>query len=158
MLGVLQLQRGLENFRLGNPYQHASFHLSHLTVKDMFSPEEQLESLHSKQMSDHERSKLRLFLGVTVEDLQAWIPKIFVRSHIEGLVHGNIVKEDALALLENTKKTVNAEPLSLEERLSARCLIPPPGQLSAILDRSVLNHGLLQALSFFAERFKIQPN
>ena len=107
-----QLQRGLENFKLGNPYQHASYHLSHLTVKDMYTPEEQLSALPN----------------ITAESLRAWVPKVFARSHVEGLVYGNIVKNDAVKLLKDTEGMLNAKPLTMEERLSARCLVPPTGR------------------------------
>ena len=78
----------------------------------MFTPEEQLAAV----------------ANITAEDLKAWVPKVFARSHVEGLVHGNIVKDDAVKLLKDTESMLGAKPLSMEERLSARCLVPPTGK------------------------------
>jgi len=99
----------------------------------MFTPEEQLAAV----------------ADLTAEELQAWIPKVFERSHVEALVHGNIVKEDALSMLRDTEKMLNAKPLSLEERTTARCLIPPTGNYvlrRPVQDPAQLNSAVITLL------------
>jgi insulysin len=108
----MQLRQGLENFRLGQPAQHANFHVSHFTIAGIYEPEEQLQAL----------------LNVSADDLQAFIKDLFSRSHVEGLVHGNVRQKDAQELVGLLESTLGIrDPLPKEERLSSRCLLPPQG-------------------------------
>lgn len=107
-----QLRQGLENFRLGNPYQHAGFHISHFTIANLYQPEEQLQAL----------------LKISATDLQTFVDSVFKRAHVEGLVHGNVRKEQAIELLSAVEASLKSPgDLNADERLGSRCLLPPLG-------------------------------
>lgn len=71
-----QLQRLWTNYRLEQPYQHALFSMSVLTIEVMYTPEQKLETLPD----------------VSPESLQAYIKALTERAHFELMVHGNILK------------------------------------------------------------------
>lgn len=66
---------------------------------------------------------------VTPANLQEYITRVFSRAHIETLVHGNMLKDEALALSKLAETTIDAQPLTLEELRSHRALIVPEGTL-----------------------------
>ena len=50
------------------------------------------------------------------------------RLHIEMLVHGNMLKDEALALCKTVESTLSPQPLTPEEQLSHRALVVPKGK------------------------------
>ena len=45
--------------------------------------------------------------------------------HVEGLVHGNMIKEDAVSIMDLTNSIFKMEALSKEARTSPRSLLIP---------------------------------
>ncbi|SGY41131.1 BQ5605_C003g02474 [Microbotryum silenes-dioicae] len=106
-----QLRRAYTNNRLDQPYNHAMFTAGYLTTETMWTREEQLEEL----------------ANITVENLTEYKTNIFKRGHIEMLVHGNMLKDEAISMCKMVETTVNPQPLTLEELRSRRALIPHRG-------------------------------
>ncbi|GAB6025052.1 hypothetical protein CHUAL_010157 [Chamberlinius hualienensis] len=91
--------RGIRNFQSEQPHQHASYYMALLINEHGWTKEELLSSTDE----------------LTPEALQAYIPKLLGKLHIETLFHGNITKQRALdmvALVENQLQTkMQTKPL-----------------------------------------------
>jgi len=74
-----QLRRRFQNFDLAAPSGHTAYWMTYLIQNKIQGPKEKLEALET----------------VTPEMLQAFIPELLKRMHVEGLVHGNMLKEVA---------------------------------------------------------------
>ncbi|KAJ8935785.1 hypothetical protein NQ314_012635 [Rhamnusium bicolor] len=91
--------RNLKNFSAEQPYQHAVYYLTVLLTEHSWTKQELLASTDQ----------------ITIERLEAFIPQILSKMHIECLVHGNVNKEKALHLVqiveENLTSNLNMSPL-----------------------------------------------
>lgn len=63
------------------PYSHAAAGVLHLTQETMWTPEEKLAQLEK----------------ITVESLQSYITAMLERTHLEILVHGNLLKDVSIS-------------------------------------------------------------
>ncbi|KAG2190397.1 hypothetical protein INT46_004590 [Mucor plumbeus] len=106
-----QLRRSYKNFSLEPPYQHALYYLSYLTQDKMWTNAEKLAEL------DH----------ITAEDIQSFYPTILSQLHVEALVHGNLLKEDATEMLKNTLKILNPKELLPSQLNGHHSLVLPEG-------------------------------
>ena len=52
--------------------------------------------------------------------------------HIESLVHGNMLKHEALSLAQDVEDTFRPEPLTVEELKSRQALITPEGAFALL--------------------------
>lgn len=75
--------RGLKNFEAEQPYQHAVYYLAVLLAEQAWTKEELLAAADD----------------LTVEKVEAFIPQILSKMHIECLIHGNADKQKALHLV-----------------------------------------------------------
>ncbi|KAL1510015.1 hypothetical protein ABEB36_004673 [Hypothenemus hampei] len=91
--------RHLKNFSAEQPYQHAVYYLTVLLTEHSWSKQELLAS--TDQM--------------TIERLEAFIPQMLSKMHIESLVHGNANQERALQMVQIVEdaftSTLNMAPL-----------------------------------------------
>lgn len=106
-----QLRRSYKNFSLEPPYQHALYYLSYLTQDKMWTNAEKLAEL------DY----------ITAEDIQAFYPSILSQLHVEGLVHGNLFKEDALKMLKDALDILNPKDLLPSQLSGHHSLVLPKG-------------------------------
>ncbi|XP_044737581.1 insulin-degrading enzyme [Chrysoperla carnea] len=83
--------RELKNFTTAQPYQHAVYYLAMLLTESAWNKEELLAALDQ----------------VTVERLKEFIPSLLSKLHIEGLIHGNFNKADALQLGTKVEEQIN---------------------------------------------------
>lgn len=60
-------------------------------------------------------------------NLQEYISSMLARHHVEMLVHGNMLKDEAISLSKLVETTLNPAPLTQEELLSHRALIVAEG-------------------------------
>ncbi|KAG7155866.1 Insulin-degrading enzyme-like [Homarus americanus] len=74
--------RALRNFNADQPHQHVVYYTSLLLSEHGWTKEELLQATNE----------------MTVESLEAFIPRFLSALHIEMLVHGNMLKESALTL------------------------------------------------------------
>ncbi|CAO3593944.1 unnamed protein product [Absidia cylindrospora] len=106
-----QLRRSYKNFALEPPYQHALYYLSYFTQDKMWTTEEKLKELDA----------------ITAEDIQAFYPTILANLHLEALVHGNMLKEEAQKLLNSVVDILNPKELLPSQLIGHRSLIIPKG-------------------------------
>ncbi|KAI8388880.1 Metalloenzyme, LuxS/M16 peptidase-like protein [Radiomyces spectabilis] len=106
-----QLRRSYKNFALEPPYQHALYYLSYFTQDKMWTNAEKLKELED----------------ITPEDVQNFYPTILSHLHIEALVHGNIVKDDAQSMLRNVVDILQPKQLLPSQLIGHRSLILPKG-------------------------------
>ncbi|KAK3095847.1 hypothetical protein FSP39_019946 [Pinctada imbricata] len=72
--------RGLKNFHAEQPHQHAIYYTNVLMSEVMWTKDELLGAIDD----------------VTADMVQAFIPHLLSKLHLEGLVYGNVTKQDAL--------------------------------------------------------------
>uniref|UniRef100_A0AAR5Q891 Insulin-degrading enzyme n=1 Tax=Dendroctonus ponderosae TaxID=77166 RepID=A0AAR5Q891_DENPD len=91
--------RNLQNFSAEQPYQHAVYYLTVLLTEHSWSKEELLASIDQ----------------ISVDRLEAFIPQMLSKMHIECLVHGNASKDRALEMVQIVesalKRSMNMSPL-----------------------------------------------
>lgn len=91
--------RNLKNFEMEQPYQQAVYYLTVLLTEHSWTKHELLDAIDQ----------------VTVEKLEAFIPQVLSKMHIESLVHGNANKEKALQLVQivedRLRSAFNMSPL-----------------------------------------------
>ncbi|XP_067129485.1 insulin-degrading enzyme [Centruroides vittatus] len=93
--------RGLKNFEAEQPHQHAIYYTCLLLAERIWSNAELLDAAEE----------------LTVEKVQAIIPQLLSRMHIEALIHGNLIKQKALDLVSIVES-------KLEETMKWRPLLP----------------------------------
>ncbi|XP_018331415.1 insulin-degrading enzyme [Agrilus planipennis] len=76
--------RQLKNFAAEQPYQHAVYYLAVLLTEHSWTKEELLASTDQ----------------LTIERLEAFIPQMLSKLHIECLLHGNLSKKRGLELVD----------------------------------------------------------
>ncbi|KAL0093600.1 ubiquinol-cytochrome c reductase core subunit 2 [Phycomyces blakesleeanus] len=106
-----QLRRSYKNFSLESPYQHALYYLSYFTQDKMWTNAEKL-----KELDD-----------ITAKDIQEFYPTILSHLHLEALVHGNIVKEDAEKMLMSALDTLQPKELLPSQIICHRSVVIPKG-------------------------------
>ncbi|KAM0792238.1 hypothetical protein ACM66B_004933 [Microbotryomycetes sp. NB124-2] len=107
-----QLRRAYGNYRLEQPYLHAAFWTGYLSSETAWTRDEQLAALGE----------------ITVENLQSFAKNMLSRMHIEMLVHGNMLKDEALSFCKTVESTLSVEALTPEELRSHRALVVPEGK------------------------------
>ncbi|GAA5990267.1 hypothetical protein JCM5350_000445 [Sporobolomyces pararoseus] len=108
-----QMRRLYVNFSLEEPYNHVSIDASHLTQATSYTIQQKLEALDQ----------------ITPTSLQAHISKILSRLHIESLLHGNLLKDEALALSNSIESILSpSSPLTPTELKSHQALVVPLGK------------------------------
>ncbi|XP_044760344.1 insulin-degrading enzyme [Coccinella septempunctata] len=91
--------RNLRNFNAEQPYQHAVYYLAVLLTEHSWTKQELLGATEQ----------------LTIERLEAFIPQVLSKMHIECLVHGNVNKTKALEMAniveEQLRNTLKMCPL-----------------------------------------------
>ncbi|XP_018580177.1 insulin-degrading enzyme [Anoplophora glabripennis] len=91
--------RNLKNFSAEQPYQHAVYYLTVLLTEHSWTKQELLAATDQ----------------ITIDRLEAFIPQILSKMHIESLVHGNVNKEKAIQLVhiveDHLTSSLNMSPL-----------------------------------------------
>ncbi|GAA5953870.1 hypothetical protein JCM3765_000674 [Sporobolomyces pararoseus] len=108
-----QLRRLYVNFSLEEPYNHVSLDASHLTQATSYTVEQKLKALDQ----------------ITPSSLENHISKIFKKLHIESLLHGNLLKDEALNLSNSIESILSpSSSLSTSELKSHQALVVPLGK------------------------------
>jgi len=79
--------RALQNFRAEQPYQHAAYFTNVLLAERAWTKMDLLNACED----------------LTVEALQSFIPFLFSQLHLEFLIHGNVTKDQAIAMVETVE-------------------------------------------------------
>ncbi|KAG0325326.1 Insulinase (Peptidase M16) [Dissophora globulifera] len=106
-----RLERTLRNMDFEAPYQQAGYYMQYLNQERMWTYRERLEEL----------------LQVTPDDIQKFYPEVLERLHIEGLVHGNMSKAEAIRMGEIVEEGLYPRALVPSELVELRSLIVPRG-------------------------------
>ncbi|KAF9547358.1 Insulinase (Peptidase M16) [Mortierella hygrophila] len=109
-----QIERTHRNAYLANPSQHAAYHIQVINQEKMWTFIERLDALE--------------FI-TTPEQIQQFYPEMLARLHVEGLVHGNMDREQALRVSEIVEEGLGAatRPLVPSELTAMRTLLLPEG-------------------------------
>lgn len=109
-----QIERTHRNTYLVNPFQHASYHLQVIHQEKLWTFMERLDALE--------------FI-VAPEEIQQFYPEMLSRLHVEGLVHGNMDREQALRASQIVEEGLGAETRTLvpSELTAMRSLLLPEG-------------------------------
>ncbi|CAF1121848.1 unnamed protein product [Adineta ricciae] len=75
-----KIKRSLQNFRRDVPYQMAHFGVTYLTAEHQWNKDELLSCID----------------GITIEDIEAFIPRMLTRFFIDSLMYGNLTKDHSL--------------------------------------------------------------
>ncbi|KAK4699534.1 insulysin, partial [Phenoliferia sp. Uapishka_3] len=106
-----RLCRAYSNAALNNPYQITDTHLRHLTRETHWTYEERLAALKD----------------LTLRDIEAHAHSLLEELDIEALVHGNVSKEGAIALVQCVEGHLSAKPADPEALDYHRALVLPTG-------------------------------
>ncbi|GAA5900616.1 uncharacterized protein JCM6883_002901 [Sporobolomyces salmoneus] len=109
---VDQIRRLYVNFALEEPYNHVSIDASHLTQATSYTIQQKLDALSQ----------------ITPESLQNHISRVLSRLHIEALVHGNMLKDEAISLSNDIESILSPQPLTPSELKSHQALVVPEGK------------------------------
>ncbi|XP_057953275.1 nardilysin-like isoform X2 [Malania oleifera] len=82
--------------------------------------------------------KLRLLGGLSLPDLNAFIPQLLSQLYIEGLCHGNLLEEEAMNISNIFRSYFSVQPLPIEMRHEEHILCLPSGA-NLVRDVSVKN-------------------
>ncbi|XP_063988848.1 insulin-degrading enzyme isoform X2 [Diachasmimorpha longicaudata] len=96
-----QYVRGLKNYSAEQPYQHAVYYLAVLLAEQVWTKDELIEA------SD----------DITIERLEAFVPQLLSKMHVESLVHGNLTKAEALETVRLVENKLTGDPTSQGSRL-----------------------------------------
>ncbi|KAF6164746.1 hypothetical protein GIB67_040998 [Kingdonia uniflora] len=94
-------------------------------------------------------------VGLTVADLEAFIPELLSQLYVEGLCRGNLSEEEALNISDIFSLNFPVQPLPLELRHKDRLLCLTPGAY-LVRDASVKNK--LEKTSVLKLYFQIEPD
>ncbi|KAF9108592.1 Insulinase (Peptidase M16) [Mortierella sp. GBA35] len=108
-----QVERTHRNTYLVNPNLHAAYHLQYIHEEKMWTFMERLDALE---------------LIVAPEEVQQFYPEMLARLHIEGLVHGNMDRSQALRASAIVETGLGQpQPLVPSELIAMRSLLLPEG-------------------------------
>ncbi|KAK6354672.1 Insulinase (Peptidase M16) [Orbilia brochopaga] len=106
-----RLVRAYRNWELGTPYQMVPEFTRHLLAEKKWLNEEILVELEA--------------LG-SVEEVLVWWKGVRALS-VEGLLHGNLYKEDALNMTDLITRILKPQPLPTSQWFTRRCVLLPAG-------------------------------
>ncbi|OWM66636.1 hypothetical protein CDL15_Pgr010287 [Punica granatum] len=104
------LDRSLRNTNM-KPLSHSSYLRLQFLCKSFYDVDE----------------KLHLLGGLSVADLKEFIPKLRSQIYIEGLCHGNLTEEEAIAITDIFRKNLPVQPLPNEMRHKEQVICLPSG-------------------------------
>ncbi|RIA99019.1 Metalloenzyme, LuxS/M16 peptidase-like protein [Glomus cerebriforme] len=106
------LRREYKNFQLESPHQHSMYYLNYLTQDMLWNHEEKLEALHD----------------LKYEDIKIFYPELLNQLHIESLIHGNVLKDDAIKILQKVEEILQPKALVPSQLIGDRVVIIPQGK------------------------------
>jgi len=108
-------ERNLKNFKAEQPHQHAIFYTNMLTSETLWTKQELLSALED----------------VTAEKLQSFINELLSKLYIEGLIYGNVTKEQSKEMMKNVEdillKNSQTKPLLPSQHKRLREVQLPDG-------------------------------
>ncbi|XP_060063916.1 insulin-degrading enzyme-like [Ylistrum balloti] len=103
-----KLERIYKNFRAEQPSSQVSSYTSELMSEVQWTHEEKLQALQ----------------GITINMLEDFVPEVLKTLYIEGLITGNVTKQDVLAMTEMVENVLQSQsgtrPLPVSQRMRFR--------------------------------------
>ncbi|GBB83220.1 hypothetical protein RclHR1_00100024 [Rhizophagus clarus] len=106
------LQRDYKNSLLDSPHQHSSYYSLYLIQERLWSHEEKLEILDD----------------IKFEDIKMFYPELLNQLYIESLIHGNILKDDAIKMIQKVEEILQPKVLSPSQLIGNRSVVIPQGK------------------------------
>jgi insulysin len=106
------LRREYKNSLLDSPHQHSAYYFLYLTQERLWSHEEKLETLED----------------IKFEDIKMFYPELLKQIHIESLIHGNILKDDAIKMTQKVEEILQPKALIPSQLIGYRSVILPQGK------------------------------
>ncbi|CAF2145915.1 unnamed protein product [Rotaria magnacalcarata] len=110
-----KVKRSLQNFRREVPYQMAYFGVTYLTAEHQWNKDELLSCID----------------GITIHDVEAFIPRMLTRFFTDSLMYGNLTKDQALEYMTSIERKFQEkryyQPLFPSMWFNQRELILPEG-------------------------------
>ncbi|CAB4420535.1 unnamed protein product [Rhizophagus irregularis] len=107
-----KVQRSYKNFLLNSPSQHSEYYLDYLTIDRLWLNEEKLEALES----------------IKYEDIEIFYPKLLDQLYIEILIHGNILKDNAIKISQKIEEILQPKALLPSQSIRSRSIMIPKGK------------------------------
>ena len=108
---IQEISKSFENFKLQPEFRQASFWLSYLIKKNTFT---------NKQLLD-ELKRIKL------QEVNSFIPKLYEKIKIEGLLYGNSNSSEIMPLLNKVHEILGAKILEDENLIIEEDIKYPPG-------------------------------
>ncbi|CAF2706664.1 unnamed protein product [Rotaria sp. Silwood2] len=110
-----KVKRALQNFRRDVPYQMAHFGVTYLTAEHQWNKDELLSCID----------------GITMNDLESFIPQMLTRFYTDSLMYGNLTKNQAIEYMTSVEQKFQEkrfyQPLFPGMWFNQRELILPDG-------------------------------
>lgn len=107
-----KVQRSYKNFLLNSPSQHSEYYLDYLTIDRLWLNEEKLEALES----------------IKYEDIEIFYAKLLDQLYIEILIHGNILKDNAIKISQKIEEILQPKALLPSQSIRSRSIMIPKGK------------------------------
>lgn len=83
-----KIKRSLQNFRREVPYQMVHFGVTYLTAEHQWNKDELLSCID----------------GITIHDLESFIPRMLTRFYTDSLIYGNLTKDQAIEYMTSIEE------------------------------------------------------
>jgi insulysin len=104
-----QVQRWYRNALLEAPSNHAIYYVSYLTQEKMWVYE----------------AKIAVLDDITVDDVQSFVSQLLSELHIEALIHGNVLEDDAIRMVETVENLLKPRALVPAQLMGHRSVLLP---------------------------------
>ncbi|KAG8972932.1 Insulinase (Peptidase M16), partial [Tulasnella sp. 427] len=130
-----QLRQEYVNVALDQPYHTSDYHARYLLSPKAWTPAEKLEELDS----------------LRPEDVKLHMREFLSRTHIQALVHGNLMKDETIQIVKLAEDTLGSRALTASELILDRSLLLP-GSSNYVLQLDVPNkNDVNSALTYYLE-------
>ena len=106
-----RMSRTFKNFEYSTPYHQVGQYTRFLGTERAFVYDQLLAEVES----------------ITVDDIRAFHALLVSKFHIEMLVHGNVIREDALTITDMVARVLHPRPLPNSQWPIRRSVMLPPG-------------------------------
>ncbi|KAI9136484.1 Metalloenzyme, LuxS/M16 peptidase-like protein [Paraphysoderma sedebokerense] len=130
-----QVARSYSNWKKEAPYQHALYYLQYAMTERLFTHDEKLEELK----------------GLSVNDVQSFIPSFFSNGYYEALMHGSISATSTKDLINDIGKLINARPLAKSQMVGNRTIVLPPGKAYIYTHPVADENNVNSAIEYFVQ-------
>ncbi|RIA87766.1 Metalloenzyme, LuxS/M16 peptidase-like protein [Glomus cerebriforme] len=130
-----RIQRGYKNSLLDSPHQQSTYYLNYLTNDNIWTNEEKLEVLEN----------------IKYEDIEMFYPELLGHLFIESLIHGNILKDDAIKMLQKVEEILQPKALLPSQLIGSRSVLIPEGK-KFIYQRNVFDiNNINSAIEYYIQ-------